>query len=109
MKEQTRRRCLGCGSTRLIGRAKFCTDCRPRTSWKHVLREGGEAMVWVEKTTEDQNGVAPQGRDLFYFLVSIGQIPNDESAYNGLMRHSAQLRDQGDFPDLDDPTREVAH
>jgi hypothetical protein len=65
-------------------------------------------MVWVEDTTEAQNGVAPQGRDLFYFLVSVRLIPNDESAYNGLMRFSAQLRDRGEFPDLDDPTRQIA-
>jgi hypothetical protein len=66
-------------------------------------------MVWVEETTEAQNGVAPTGRDLFYFLVSVGQIPNDQSAYSGLVRESAILRDLGLFPDLDDPTREIEY
>lgn len=46
-------------------------------------------------------------RQLFYRLVSRGIIPNNQNAYKGLSKHTAEARREGWFPDLIDRTRRI--
>lgn len=46
-------------------------------------------------------------RQLFYRLVSRGVIPNNQNAYKGLSKHTAEARREGWFPDLIDRTRRI--
>lgn len=46
-------------------------------------------------------------RQLFYRLVSRGILPNNQNAYKGLSKHTAEARREGWFPDLIDRTRRI--
>lgn len=72
---------------------------RKSIRWPDVLPV---ARQWVH----DQ-GITPTLRQIFYALVSTKVIPNDVSAYKALSRETAKARRAGDFPDLEDGTREI--
>jgi hypothetical protein len=112
--------CKGCGVA-LDGRRRraYCADCRPRKQeraridWTTILATDGPAAGYVEQATEEQDGLPPLCRDLFYWLVEAGKdgrffFPNDLSAYNVLGRKTAVLRDRLQFPPLDDATRTIS-
>jgi hypothetical protein len=46
-------------------------------------------------------------RQLFYRLVSRGTLPNNQNAYKGLSKKTAEARREGWFPDLIDRTRRI--
>jgi hypothetical protein len=110
--------CKECGAV-LDGRKrkKYCADCRPRKQerrridWEPILAPDGPAVSYVERVTDEQDGVPPSNRDLLYYLVEEGKrsgFPNDLSAYTVLCRKTAELRDEMRFPALDDATRRIA-
>jgi hypothetical protein len=75
-------------------RRAYCAECRPRKperqriDWVPILATDGPAAEYVERATEEQDGLPPSSRDLFYFLVEQGTqaaffFPNDLSSLHG--------------------------
>lgn len=70
-----------------------------RISWRRVTARAGKIVGSYD------TGVTL--RQLFYRLVVEGAIPNSQNAYKTLSKVTAELRRNGNFPQLIDQTRDI--
>lgn len=74
-------------------------DGRQDIDWNNVILKAQEIV--------ESYATSVTLRQLYYKLVSLGLIPNDQNMYKNLSRKTAAARREGWFPTLIDRTREI--